>query len=128
MANTEQNRMPDNQITIYYNPEHNKHKKTVAHAKSIGEVLAVPFENMPEAYMIWTNIWDSIKTKPEVIFDQDHPKYDTLIKGQVSNFEDWRKLVLHNKDMISAPIAVKGNDVVICTRQTEVYQLLDVAK
>jgi arsenate reductase-like glutaredoxin family protein len=127
MATNEQSRMPEDQITIYYDPEKNKHKKTIAHAKSIGDVLAIPFENMPEAYMIWTTIWDSIKTKPEIIFDQDHPKYDQLIKGQITNFEDWRNLVLHNRDMISAPIAVKGEQAIVCVRQTEIYQLMDVA-
>lgn len=120
--------MPEEQITIYYNPEINKHKKTVAHAKSIDEVLAIPFESMPEAYMIWTNIWDSIKNQPEAIFDKNHPKYDEIIKGQISNFEDWRKIVLHNRDMIVAPIAIRGEDVVICERQTEIYQLMEVAK
>ena len=128
MASTEQKRMPENQITIYYNPEINKHKKTVAHAKSIDDVLAIPFENMPEAYMVWTNIWDGIKGNPEVIFDQDHPKYDEIVKGQISNFEDWRNIILHNKDMIVAPIAIRGEDVVICERQTEIYKLMEVAK
>jgi len=115
-----------NQINIYYNPDINKHKKTVAHAKSIGEILAIPFEEMPEAYNVWMTIWEGIDKNTEAIFDKDHPKFESMVAGQITNFEDWRNTAIHNFDMIASPIAVRDKEVLICERQTEIYEFMEV--
>lgn len=116
------------QITIFYNPMINKHKKTIAHAKSIGAVLAFPFDNMPSANTVWTRIWNQLGRPATAIFDKDSPKYKTLVKDRKLNFRDWKKIAVHNPDMIQAPIAINGSQVVICNRQTEIYDLMQVAR
>ncbi|MEM8526014.1 MAG: hypothetical protein AAGG68_15350 [Bacteroidota bacterium] len=118
----------NDQINIYYDPAINKHKKTVAHAKSIGKVLAISFEDMPEAYNVWMTIWEGINKDTEILFDEKHPKYEQFVKGQITNFEDWRKVAINNTDMIKNPIAVKGKEVLICERQTEIYEFMDIPK
>ncbi|MEM0995182.1 MAG: hypothetical protein AAGI49_19280 [Bacteroidota bacterium] len=130
MDNPHVDNMPDytEQITIYYNPEINTHRKTVAHAKGGADVLALPFDKMPEAYNIWMDVWETIKDNPAQIFDDTHPKYDTLVKNQITNFVDWRKILLHNRDMIAYPIATSGDRVMIVKRQTQVYDFLEPAR
>lgn len=110
-----------NQLTIYYNPTINKHKKTVAHAKGIGKVLAIPFEEMPTANNVWTSIYNALDGEIMQIFNLDFLE-ENKVKPAV--FEDWRKLVIHNLEQIHSPIAVNGEEVIICDRQTEIYKLI----
>lgn len=114
------------QIIIYYNPKINKHKKLVAHAKSMGVVLPFAFDNVPEAYNVWTTIWDSMTKDPVRIFDKDHQNYNMVKDAIPMDFKTWYDLIMHHKDMIVAPIAIRGNKAVLCVRQTEVYQLMEV--
>lgn len=113
------------QITIYYNPAINKHKKTIAHAKSIGEVASFTFYNMTNAYNVWTTIYQSMEKDPCAIFDKSHENYEKLGCNEEMEFDSWYKIVTQNKDMIVAPIAVRGKEVVVCVRQTEIYKLMD---
>lgn len=112
------------QITIYFNPSNNKHKKTVAHAKSAGKVLAIPFLEMPTANNVWTTIYDGLDKDIMSIFDQKFLENNAV---KPARFEDWRKLAVHNLDHIDSPIAIRGKQVVICDRQTKIYQLMDMA-
>lgn len=115
------------QITIYYNPGNTTHEKTVAHAKGTGkEVLATPFEQMPTAYNIWTQIWDGLGEGKRDIFDPADDKYDKLVAGRSFNFEDWHSIVAHNTDMIRNPIAMSGTKVISVERPGEIYRLQEL--
>lgn len=115
------------QITIYYNPSINKHKKTIAHAESIGAILAIPFSKMPEAHNIWMTLWNGLGDNKMNIFDQKHPDYAELIEGRELDFDGWRKVAIHNREMIVSPIAIKGREVLLCQSQTDIYQFMEVA-
>lgn len=112
------------QITIYYHPDINKHKKTVAHAQSIGEVLAIPFSEMPTAHNIWTFIYKNLDKDVSAVFDADWYASQEL---DLQDFDSWYKVITNNLDRIDAPIAVKKDKVVLCKRQTEVYDLMETA-
>lgn len=113
------------QINIYYDEGVNKHKKTIAHAKSLGEVTAYEFSQMPEAYNVWTTIYNGIKDDPNAIFDDKNEKYETMVGDAPLDFESWYKIATNNPDLIDSPIAVRGEEVVLCKRQTEIYRLMD---
>jgi arsenate reductase-like glutaredoxin family protein len=112
------------QITIYYNPTINKHKKTVAHAESIGKILAIPFEEMPKANNLWTTIYEGLGEKAFKIFKEDFKSTEGF---NIKDYNNWYKVASHNLDQIESPIAIKGEQVVFCDRQTEIYELMDTA-
>lgn len=112
------------QITIYYNPEINKHKKTIAHAQSIGKILAIPFSEMPKAHNIWAFIYEKLDENVVDVFD---PDWYASQKLDPKDFESWYKLVTHNPENIDSPIAVTDDKVVLCKRQTEIYDLMETA-
>lgn len=112
------------QVTIYYNPAINKHKKTVAHALGIGEVLAIPFSEMPKAHNIWAMIYQQLGENAQMVFEQDW--YASQNLGS-EDFSSWYKLVTNNPDQIDSPIAVKDKKVVLCKQQTAIYQLMETA-
>lgn len=112
------------QITIYYNPEISQHKKTVAHAKSAGKILAISFNKMPRANNVWTTIYQSLEGQVLQIFNETFLKKNNV---EPTSFKDWYNLVSHNLKYIHAPIAIRGEQVVLCNRPTKIYQLMDKA-
>ena len=117
---------PD-QITIFYNPENTTHVKAVAHARGTGkEVLEVAYAEAPSAYNVWTRIWEGLPFPKNEFFDENDPRYDQLIAGRDFTFDDWRKICVHNPDLIDVAVAVSGEKVVALNRQTEVYRLQEL--
>ncbi len=114
------------EIVIFHDPAINKHKKTVAHAKSIADhVRSLSFEEAPTANNVWATIYEGLDTDPMDIFDEKHSKYEDLIAGKELDFEAWLKIVQNNTDLIRSPIAIREKKAVLCDRQTEVYKLMD---
>ncbi len=114
------------EILIFYNPDINKHKKTVAHAQAVADYVKTrPFSAIPTAHNVWTTIYESLEADPMSIFDDKHPKYDSLVKDKELDFDGWYKLVVNNPDMIRSPIAIREKRVILCDRQTEIYQLMN---
>ncbi len=114
------------EILIFYNPDINKHKKTVAHAKSVADYIKTrPFSEIPTAHNVWTTIYEALDVDAMNIFDDTDPRFDELVKGRDLDFEGWYKVVVNNPNMIRSPIAIRDGKAVLCDRQTEIYQLME---
>lgn len=117
---------PD-QITIYYNPGNTTHEKAVGHARGTGkEVLAIAYREAPSAYNVWTKIYEQLPFPSYEFFDQTHPQYKQLVDGAELGFDDWRKVAVHNPELIDVAVAISGDEVVALNRQTEVYRLQEL--
>ncbi len=115
------------QITIFYNPGDTTQEKSVAHAKGTGkEVLAIPYEDAPTAYNVWTTIWEQIPGDKNSIFDENDERYADLIEGREFEFEDWRKLITHNPTLVKSAIAISGEKVVVIDRPSEIHRLQEL--
>ena len=115
------------QIMIFYNVGNTSHEKTVAHAKGTGkQILAIPFDQAPTAYNIWTQIWEGLGPDNRDIFDDADERYQELIAGREFDFEDWRNIVIHNTDLIRNPIAISGTRVIAIERPGEIYRLQEL--
>ena len=115
------------QIMIFYNVGNTSHEKTVAHAKGTGkQILAIPFDQAPTAYNIWTQIWEGLGPDKRDIFDDADERYQELIAGREFDFEDWRNIVIHNSDLIRNPIAISGTKVIAIERPGEIYRLQEL--
>ena len=79
---------------------------------------------MPQAYNVWMNIWQAVQSNPKIVFDQNHDQYQELIQDQIFNFEDWRNIAIHNKDMIAHPIAIIEKRVLICEESSSIQQFI----
>lgn len=116
----------EREIVIYFNPDNNTHKKTIAHATSIAPyIVAYSFYDTPAGHNIWASIYDSLDVDAMTIFDDKNPKYEDLIRDKELGFDSWLKVVEHNPDLIRSPIAIRGKQAIVCDRQTEIYRLMD---
>ncbi|MFK8056404.1 MAG: arsenate reductase family protein [Saprospiraceae bacterium] len=116
------------EIRIYYNPENATHKKTVAQAEGSGKaVSSFAYSEAPTAYNVWMTIFEGLtKDDKENFFDRNDERYENLISGKDYSFEDWRKVCLHNTDLIMYPVAISGEKIILIRRPSEVSRLQEL--
>lgn len=114
------------EIMIYYNPESNSDRKTVAHAQSLSPHLKTySFGQTPSTGYSWQMILKSLDLHPKEILNKAHPYYQAHIRGREFDKESWLKILKYNPDLIKAPIAIRGRRAVLCTNPTDVYKLIE---
>lgn len=112
------------EILIYYNPESSNDKKTVAYARSMSNhVTAYPFDNIPTMGRIWRKILDMLDLHPKELMNKAIPYYQRHIRGREFDEEGWLKVLIRNPYLLKAPIAIKGNQAVLCTNAMDIYKL-----
>ena len=115
------------EILIYYNPESNKGRKTVAHAQSVvHHVRSYSFKKAPSNGTSWSQIISSLGIPPKELLNKAHPYYREHIKGREFDDESWLKVLQYNPELIKAPIAIRGKRAILCLYPTDIHRLVDV--
>ena len=116
------------EILVLYNPDSPAHKRTVAHAQSLSEhVKSYPFEKASATNMDWRSIIDMLGIDPKELLDKSTEQYQENIRGKEFDAEGWLNVIMHNLDIIRAPIAIRGKEAVQCERPTDIHKLMDTS-
>ncbi len=112
------------EILIYYDPSSSNDRKTVAHAQSlVSHVRTYSFDKAPSSSTSWRQIIRALDLHPKELMNKAHPYYQANIRGREFDDEDWLNVIRYNPSLLKAPIAIRGERVVLCTSATEVYKL-----
>lgn len=113
------------EILIYYNPESSSDRKTLAHAKSVAPHLkSYAFDRAPSTTTSWQMILSSLDVNPKDLLNKAHPYYQENIRGKEFGKDDMMNCIIHNPEMIKAPIAVRGHRAILCANPTDIYRLI----
>jgi arsenate reductase len=114
------------EILIYYNPESNKDRRTVAHAMGLAKhIKPYSFHSAPSTGMSWSMIISALNVHPKELLDKSKAYYQEHIRGREFDEEGWLNIIRRNPDLIKAPIAVRGTRAVLCIQPTEIYKLTE---
>jgi len=112
------------ELLIYYNSNSSSDKKTLAHAQSTGfKVQSFCLVKSPLSSTNWQTIIKQLGKHPKEILNKAHPYYQSNIRGKDFGEEDWLSVIIHNPDIIKAPIAINGNKAILCETPTDIYKL-----
>lgn len=113
------------EILVYYNPESNGDRKTVAHAQGVSpHVKSFAFGKTPSTDTSWRMILKALELHPKELLNKAHPYYQQHIRGREFDTESWLKVLKYNPDLIKAPIAIRGTRAILCNNPTDIYQLV----
>jgi len=116
------------EILIYYNPNSSSDRKTIAHAKSMSRhVKAFAFDRTPSTSTSWQMILKSLDVHPKELLNKAHPYYQKNLRGREFGKTGWLNVLQYNPELIKAPIAIRGNRVILCTNPTDIYKLTERA-
>ena len=114
----------ESEILLYYNPESNSDRMTVAHALSLSRhIKAYAYHQSPSTGVSWQQILLALKKHPKELLNKAHPYYQQYVRGRDFDDEGWIKVLRHNPEIILAPIAVRGKQAVQCLTPTDIYKL-----
>lgn len=112
------------EILIYYNPESNSDRRTIAHAQSVvPHVRTYAFGKTPSTTTSWQTILNALKLHPKEILNKANPYYQKHIRGKEFDEESWVNILRHNTTLIKAPIAIRGQRAILCSSPTDIYKL-----
>jgi len=114
------------EILIFYNPDSQRDRRTVVHAKSlVNHVRSFSFDNGLKTRRNWREVLTALDIHPKELLNKAHPYYQEHIRGRDFGLSSWLKVIAHNPDIIKAPIAIRGKRAILCLTPTDIYQLTD---
>ena len=114
------------EILLYYNPESNSDRQTLAYAQSVvPHIKSYAFDKTPSSGTSWQQILIALNIHPKEILNKANPYYQAHIRGRDFDDESWIKVIRYNPYLIKAPIAVRGNRAVLCATPTDIYKLTE---
>jgi arsenate reductase (glutaredoxin) len=113
-----------NEIFLLYNPATSTGKQTKAMAKSINnninEVDATKAQFGPT---YWKEVINLLGLTPKNLLDKSHPEYQAKVKGNAYTMNGWLDVLIHNPQLLKAPIAIYNGKAVLCQKPTDVLKL-----
>lgn len=114
------------EILILYNPDSAKDRKTVAHAKGLSPYIRLySFEKAQAMGTGWPQILSALALHPRELLDKSHPYYQQNIRGRELDAQAWLDVLKYNPSLLKAPIAIRGDKAVLCSRATDIYCLMN---
>ncbi len=114
-----------NEIVIYYNPDLESHKRTIAHALSLSaNIIALPYDKTPRTGSIWRIIFDKLHIHPKELLNKAESYYQEHLTGRDFDIEGWINVLIKNPQLVRVPIAMKGEQFIICESPTDIYKLI----
>lgn len=114
------------ELLLYYHPEMSGDRKVVAHAQSLSKhVKAYDFAKAPSTTSSWQMIINALDMHPKDILDKSNKYYQENIRGKEFDERGWIDIIDKNRNLIKAPIAVRGGRAILCTNSTDILRLLE---
>lgn len=118
-----------NELFLLFDPQTSKGKQTKAMAKDIcshlNEVNALQ-EKLGPTY--WKEVINMLGIEPQALLDQSHPDYKTKVGNQTYTMNGWLDVIMHNPQLLKAPIAIYNGKAVLCQTPTDILKLENTSK
>ena len=102
------------EIEIYYSPKSVSDRRTIAYAQSLSpHIKSYSYDKLKFTSTKWYNIINKLDVDPKKLFNKALPEYQKNIKGKDLDMEGWINVIQRNKHLLKAPIAMRGQLVVL---------------
>ncbi len=112
------------QITLFYNPNSVRAKKTIAFAKSYG--LPIREVDILKTKLTGTQLVElaeKLFLRVSDLVNQEHPSYNQITEPHEFSTDDWIKTIQHYPQILKQPIALKGDRSVLVETPTDILKL-----
>ncbi|MCF4101127.1 hypothetical protein L1I30_05580 [Gillisia sp. M10.2A] len=112
------------QITLFFNPESIRAKKTLALAKAEG--LPIQEVNLLKTTLTGTQISElagKLNLEVRDLINQHHPSYHSRFEHHEFSSEDWIKMIKHQPQIMKQPIALRGDIAILVETPTDIIKI-----
>jgi arsenate reductase len=113
-----------NELVLIYNPKTDIGKKIFATARSISNhINDIDVINTQITTTIWKEILAKLKLQPKEIMNKSGEYYDQHIRGHEITMQGMLDVLTHNPEIISGPIAIKGERAILCKTPNDILKI-----
>jgi arsenate reductase len=113
-----------NELFLLFNPLSQAGKQTRAFALTISshlnEVNAMQ-EKLGPTY--WKEVLNMLGMTPKDLMDKSHPDYRAKVAGNTYTMDGWLNVLMHNPQLLKAPIAIYNGKALLCRNPTDILKL-----
>lgn len=124
IQNTSAMQFHPNEMFLLYNPRTSVGKQTKAYAMTlsnhINEIDALQ-ERLGPTY--WKEVINMLGIIPKRLLDKSHPEYQAKVRGNAYTMNGWLDVLIHNPQLLKAPIAIYNGRAILCQKPTDVLKL-----
>lgn len=114
----------DRQITLYYNTNSNRAKKTLAYAKAEGlPILEIDISKTKITGTQLAELAERLNMHISDLINQDHPSYKKKFSPHDLSERDWIKMIQHNPELMKQPIALRGDKTILVESPSEIIKI-----
>jgi len=111
-------------ITIFYNSESVRAKKTLAYAKAEGlPILEIDILKTPLTGTQIAELADKLNVEIKDLVNQEHPSYKSHFEHHNFSSEDWIKMIKQNPEIMKQPIALRGEITILVETPTDIIKI-----
>lgn len=99
-------------------------KQTIAHSKSLRAPVNVQ-DHLEEGVTstLYSLVLENCNMEPKHLLDRSDATYQKELRGQDMTKDEWVRFLKMRPDLLRAPIAIRGDQVVVCDNPSKVQSL-----
>ncbi len=114
-----------NEVTLIYNGNDDKGKKTLACALSLNKKInKQDITSVRVSDTLFGLVLDLLEEEARKVFNRADPFYQEHMRGKRLNNSEYLEYLKRRPELLSSPIAMYRNKVVVCRTPTDVYKVL----
>lgn len=99
-------------------------KQVLAHSKSLKLPVNVQEQlNGPVTSTLYSLILEYGDMDPKHLLDRSDPKYQSDLRGKDLSNDEWVRVLQQRPDLLRAPIAIRGDRVLVCENPSSIQSL-----
>ena len=114
----------DRQITLFYNSNSTRAKKTLAYARAEGlPILEIDITKNQLTGTQIAELAERLGLPIKDLVNQDHPSYKSHFIPHEFSSEDWIKMIRNHPDIMKQPIALRGDITILVETPTDIIKI-----
>ena len=112
------------QITLFYNSNSSRAKKTLAYAEAEGlEIHTIDILKTSITGTQIAELADRLGLEIKDLINQEHPSYKIKFEYHDLSSEDWIKMIKKNPEILKQPIALRGDKTILVETPTDIIKI-----
>lgn len=117
--------LKNNEVTIIYNGQHEKDRKTLACALTLNKPInKQDINNVRISDTLFEFMMSKLQQEGRTVFNKAEPFYQEHMAGKRLTNSEYLEYLKRKPELLNAPIAMYKNKVVVCNTPTDIYKVL----
>lgn len=117
------------ELTLVYDSTTSEGRKALAYAYSLAtKVNKQDVSAVSLSTTFVRQVLKQLNLRPKDLLNRAHPYYQTNLRGCDFDAEGWLQVVAHNPTLLRAPIALQGDNAVLCEPASLIYTLTEAQR